>query len=331
MAGEPPTLSHPPCLCGLLFPRGPHAHSFGTRRPPFDVIGAGACPSLDESLARGPLAYSHSRKGSVSRPSHFQPPSDAYQDERYASARQQRTQQYADASATRQARLLAEHEVTTRCMKDHRRTARVQTWFEEGQRLYMVSSSLLLGVASADTLLLAQSDACYNPLRPLTISRQHRLLSVDVAMWRPISWAHNSIYRQQDDECRRAEDKRHTEEKLRWQNEEQRKFNFRERGRSRTQPLARRREMVPGFGRRSAMPPVDGYYSRSNRTAPPQIFPSTARGVMLSIREVVGWGPVCSRIERVRPANPVRLVGPIIKPWPRSDLSKRLAPPRTQP
>ncbi|KAG8692488.1 hypothetical protein FRC09_011164, partial [Ceratobasidium sp. 395] len=78
--------------------------------------------------------------GSVSRPSQSQPPPEAYraakrEDERYASTRQQQTQQYADAAAARQARLRAEHEATLKRMEDRQRKAQAQTWFEEGQRL----------------------------------------------------------------------------------------------------------------------------------------------------------------------------------------------------
>ncbi|KAG8747749.1 hypothetical protein FRC10_011878 [Ceratobasidium sp. 414] len=98
-------------------------------------------PRSTNPLPAAPEAYPHSRKSSVSRPSQSQPPStDAYraakrEEERYASARQQQTQQYADAAAARQARLLAEHEATLKRMEARQRKAQAQTWFEEGQRL----------------------------------------------------------------------------------------------------------------------------------------------------------------------------------------------------
>lgn len=66
------------------------------------------------------------------------PTADAYRsskrdDERYASARAQQHQQYADAQ--RQARLIAERDATLKRMEDRQRKAQATSWFEESQRL----------------------------------------------------------------------------------------------------------------------------------------------------------------------------------------------------
>lgn len=97
--------------------------------------------SRSNPLPNAPETYSHSRKSSMSRPSPTHASStDAYraakrEDERYASTRAQQQQQYADATAARQARLVAERDATLKRMEERQRAAQAQSWFEESQRL----------------------------------------------------------------------------------------------------------------------------------------------------------------------------------------------------
>ncbi|CAE6399057.1 unnamed protein product [Rhizoctonia solani] len=93
--------------------------------------------SRSNTLPASSEHYSHSRKNSTSRTQ--LPTADAYraakrEDDRYASARVQQQQQYADAQA-KQARLIAERDATLKRMEDRQRKAQAQSWFEETQRL----------------------------------------------------------------------------------------------------------------------------------------------------------------------------------------------------
>jgi hypothetical protein len=120
---------------------GPTRTSSVPNPRPSTSSAAVPAPRSTNPLPAAPEAYSHSRKGSMSRPSQSQPPTtDAYraakrEDERYASTRQQQQQQYADAATARQARLIAERDATLKRMEARQRKAQAQTWFEEGQRL----------------------------------------------------------------------------------------------------------------------------------------------------------------------------------------------------
>ncbi|KAG9096079.1 hypothetical protein FRC07_010987, partial [Ceratobasidium sp. 392] len=136
---------------GTLVPSAPVQQASSSWAPP---VCTASVPTTHPTTSSAPVptprstnplpaaleAYSHSRKGSVSRPSQSQPPADSYrsaerEDERYASTCQQQTQQYADAAAARQARLLAEHEATLKRVDDRQPKAQAQVWFEEDQPL----------------------------------------------------------------------------------------------------------------------------------------------------------------------------------------------------
>ncbi|CAE6495579.1 unnamed protein product [Rhizoctonia solani] len=106
-------------------------------RPTSSRNASSSVPLASRSGVASPTeSHSRSRRNSMSR---FQlPTADAYRsskrdDERYAAARAQQHQQYADAQ--RQARLIAERDATPKRMEDRQRKAQATSWFEESQRL----------------------------------------------------------------------------------------------------------------------------------------------------------------------------------------------------
>ncbi|KAG8733644.1 hypothetical protein FRC11_004328 [Ceratobasidium sp. 423] len=111
----------------------PRTNSVPNPRAPSSSV---PLPTSRSGMTSPTEAYSHSRKNSMSRSQ--LPPADAYrpakrEDERYASARAQQHQQYADAQ--RQARLIAERDATLKRMEERQRKAQATSWFEESQRL----------------------------------------------------------------------------------------------------------------------------------------------------------------------------------------------------
>ncbi|KAG9103429.1 hypothetical protein FRC06_010847 [Ceratobasidium sp. 370] len=146
---DTPRATH--CLPPCLTPVPAMAHVLADSRPRFNsylaAINTRYAPPPNQYHRYAPtapattLAKSHPSSSypyrQATNPSHSQLASAPalQEDERSACARQQQTQQYTGAAAVGQARLLAEHETTLKCMEARQPEAQAQTRSEEGQRL----------------------------------------------------------------------------------------------------------------------------------------------------------------------------------------------------